>query len=219
VIASIDDNVGRMLDWLDEEGLTDDTVVVYTSDQGFFLGDHGWFDKRLMYEESLRMPMLVRYPEVVAPGSSCDEIVLNVDVAPTLLQLAGVAVPPVMQGRSLAPLLRGEPPADWRRAMYYRYWMHRDGSHDVPAHYGIRTSTHKLICYYSDPLDQPGARGPSDPVEWELYDLEADPLETTNVIADPVHRDTISELRAELAALQHELGDTPYREDAGPRWA
>ena len=177
VIASIDDNVGRMLDWLEANDLVENTVVVYTSDQGFFLGDHGWFDKRLMYEESLSMPFLVRYPAMVPPGSTCDEIALNVDLAPTFLELAGVEVPEGRQGHSLVPLLLSQPPDDGRDSMYYRYWRHRDDAHDVPAHYGVRTKTHKLICYYNDPLDQPGANGPVDPVEWELFDLVSDPLE------------------------------------------
>ncbi len=210
VIASIDDNVGRLLDRLDSEGLSENTVVVYTSDQGFFLGDHGWFDKRLMYEESLAMPFLVRYPAMVAAGSACNDITLNVDVAPTFLELAGVDVPAEMQGASIVPLLRGESPDDWRQSMYYRYWMHRDGAHNVPAHYGVRTRTHKLICYYNDPLDQLGANGPADPVEWEMFDLVADPLETTNVIDDERYAAAVAELRAELARLQAELGDTPH---------
>jgi arylsulfatase A-like enzyme len=211
VIASIDDNVGRLLDYLDAEELADNTVVVYTSDKGFFLGDHGWFDKRLMYEESLAMPFLVRFPELVAPGTVCDDIALNVDVAPTFLELAGIDVPADVQGRSLVPLLSGDTPADWRTSMYYRYWMHRDRAHAVPAHYGVRTRTHKLICYYNDPLDQLGARGPAAPVEWELFDLEHDPLETTNVIADPAYADVVAELKSELARLQRELGDEPHR--------
>lgn len=210
VVASIDDNVGRLLDWLDAAGLAEQTVVVYTSDQGFFLGDHGWFDKRLMYEESLAMPFLVRYPALVEAGSVCDDIALNVDVAPTFLDLAGVAVSDDVQGVSLVRLLRGEQPPDWRRSMYYRYWMHRDDAHAVPAHYGVRTLTHKLICYYNDPLDQPGAHGPIDPVEWELFDLVADPLETTNVISDPAYADVLADLRVELSRLQRELGDEPH---------
>jgi arylsulfatase A-like enzyme len=209
-IASVDDSVGRLLDWLDTEGLTDDTIVVYTSDQGFFLGDHGWFDKRLMYEESLAMPFLVRYPRAVEPGSVCDGLALNVDIAPTFLELAGVERPAEMQGRSLVPLLAGESPDDWRASVYYRYWMHRDGAHDAPAHYGVRTRTHKLICYYNDPLGQVGAHGPADPVEWELYDLVADPFERTNRIADPALASVRHELLAELARLQAELGDEPY---------
>ena len=210
VVASLDDNIGRLLERLDVDGLADDTIVVYTSDQGFFLGDHGWFDKRLMYEESLAMPLLVRYPRLVSPGSACGDLVVNVDFAPTFLELAGVPVPAAMQGRSIVPLLAGHRPDDWRTSVYYRYWMHRDGAHDAPAHYGVRTHEHKLICFYNDPLGQQGANGPADPVEWELYDLVADPLETTNVIDDPQHGSTVAELRAELRRLQDELGDAPY---------
>ena len=209
-IASIDDNVGRMLDWLDANGLAENTIVVYTSDQGFFLGDHGWFDKRMMYEESVAMPLLVRYPAVVAPGSVCDDIALNVDFAPTFLDLAGVDVPDTMQGTSLAPLLAGDRPDDWQESMYYRYWMHDDGIHRVPAHYGVRTRTHKLIGYYNDPLDQIGARGPASPPEWELFDLVADPHELHNVITDPAYRPVALELQAELARLQAEVGDEPH---------
>ncbi len=210
VVAALDDNVGRLLDRLDADGLTDDTVVVYTSDQGFFLGDHGWFDKRLMYEESLAMPLLVRYPPLVAAGSTCSDLVVNVDFAPTFLELGGVPVPPELQGRSIVPLLRDDRPADWRTSVYSRYWMHRDDTHVAPAHYGVRTDRYKLICYYNDPLDQPGAHGPIDPVEWELYDLDADPHELTNVIADPANADVVAELKAELLRLQLELGDEPY---------
>jgi len=210
VVASIDDNVGRLLDHLEATGLAENTVVIYTSDQGFFLGDHGWFDKRLMYEESLVMPLLVQGPGIDAPGSTCSEIVTNVDFAATMLELAGVEAPGHLQGRSLAPLLRGEHPDDWPQSMYYRYWMHRDGAHLCPAHYGVRTRRHKLICYYNDPLGQPGAHGPADPVEWELFDLEADPLEIDNRADDPAYATVRAELEAELARLQAEVGDEPY---------
>jgi len=206
-IASVDDNVGRLLDRLDDEGIADDTIVVYTSDQGFFLGDHGWFDKRMMYEESVAMPLLVRYPRAVAAGSVCDDLALNVDFAPTFLELAGVDVPDDMQGTSLVPLLEGERPTDWQDSMYYRYWMHDDAIHRVPAHYGVRTRTHKLIGYYNDPLEQAGARGPAGTPEWELFDLEADPWELHNVIGDPAYRDVALELQAELSRLQAEVGD------------
>ncbi len=209
-VASIDDNVGRLLDYLDRSGLAENTIVVYTSDQGFFLGDHGWFDKRLMYEESLQMPLLVRYPPAVAPGSVIDDIVVNVDFAATLLDLCGVETLADLQGRSFAPLLRGDQIVDWPTSMYYRYWMHRDGSHLCPAHYGVRTRSHKLICYYNDPLDQPGARGPADPVEWELFDLVADPLEVTNVWGDEAYGEVQAELLAELARLQDHVGDAPF---------
>jgi arylsulfatase A-like enzyme len=210
VIASLDDNVGRLLDRLDESGLSQDTIVIYTSDQGFFLGDHGWFDKRLMYEESLMMPLLVRYPALVSPGSVCNDLVVNVDFAPTILELAGCPRPAELQGRSLVPFLRGEQPEAWRTSVYYRYWMHRDGDHRAPAHYGVRTHQHKLICFYNDPLGQPGSHGPADPVEWELYDLIADPKERTNVIDDPDYVEVIGQLRSELGRVQDELGDQPY---------
>lgn len=207
VVASIDDNVGRMLDYLDSEGLTSNTVVVYTSDQGFFLGDHGWFDKRLMYEESMAMPLLVRYPAMIAPGSVTDDLVLNVDFAPTLLELAGVERSASMQGRSLVPLLRGRTPDNWRTSVYYRYWMHGDRPHNVPAHYGVRTHRHKLICYYNDPLGQPGADGPAGGVEWELFDLETDPMEMASVYFDECYAAVRDTLSAELARVQAAVGD------------
>ena len=147
-VQSIDDNMGRLLDFLKESGLERDTIVVYTSDQGFFLGDHGLYDKRFMYEESLRVPLLVRWPAAVRPGSREEALVLNVDFAPTFLEAAGVAVPASMQGRSLLPILRGEVPRDWRTAIYYRYY-HDPGHHNTRAHYGVRTATHKLISYWT----------------------------------------------------------------------
>ena len=134
-VASIDDNVGRLLKYLDDTGLARNTVVIYTSDQGFFLGDHGWFDKRFIYEESIRMPFLIRWPGVIKPGTVVKEMVLNVDFAPTFLAMAGLPTPSDMQGRSFAALLRGEHPADWRKSWYYRYY-HDPGDHNVRAHYG-----------------------------------------------------------------------------------
>ena len=210
VVASMDDNVGRLLDYLDVHDLTDDTIVVYTSDQGFFLGDHGWFDKRLMYEESLSMPLLIRFPGTIAAGSASDDIVVNVDVGPTLLDLCGVEIPGHVQGRSFASTLQGTTPDDWPESMYYRYWMHNDGAHACPAHYGVRTKTHKLICYYNDPLGQPGARGPANPVEWELFDLVADPLEVDNVYGQPGTEAITGRLLAELSRLQSSVGDEPF---------
>ena len=208
VVASIDDNVGRMLDYLDEEGLTDSTIVVYTSDQGFFLGDHGWFDKRLMYEESLAMPLLIRYPKLIDAGAVCDDIVVNVDFGPTLLDFCGIEAPQHVQGRSFAGQITGNRVEDWPTSMYYRYWMHNDGSHACPAHFGVRTKTHKLICYYNDPLDQPGANGPVNPVEWEMFDLVADPYECSNLYNFPESEEMVAELKAELVRLQNQLGDT-----------
>ncbi len=212
VIASIDDNVGRVLDYLDEAGLAENTVVVYTSDQGFFLGDHGWYDKRFMYEESLRMPFILRYPRKVAAGTTNDDMVLNVDFAPLFLDLAGVEVPADMQGRSFLPLLQGETPSDWREAMYYRYWMHK-AHHNVYAHYGIRTLQHKLIYYYADALEQAGSIDETYEPEWELFDLAQDPYELHNVYGDPDYAATAAALKAELHQLQSALGDERYAKD------
>jgi arylsulfatase A-like enzyme len=219
VVQSVDDNVGRLLDALDAQGLADDTVVVYTSDQGFFLGDHGWYDKRFMYEESLKMPFVLRYPREVAAGSVCRDMVLNVDFAPLFLDLAGLPVPDAMQGRSFRPLLAGSTPADWRQAMYYRYWMNGT-DHNVAAHYGIRTHAHKLIYYYYDGCGQAGTDGrccagdgthiplrDMQP-EWELFDLEKDPLELHNVVDDPAYAGVVRELKDALLRLQAEVGDT-----------
>lgn len=213
VIASVDDNVGRLLDYLDDSGLADDTLVIYTSDQGFFLGDHGWFDKRFMYEESLRMPFILRYPAEIPAGSTNRDMILNVDFAPLFLDLAGVSVPADMQGRSFRPLLQGKTPADWRQEMYYRYWMHGDGCHNVYAHYGIRTHRYKLIYYYADPLGQPGSGPEACPPEWELFDLEKDPHELMNIYNDPAYAELITELKRDLHRLQAEVGDKRYVQD------
>src|SRR5688500_4772746 len=218
-VAALDENVARVLDRLDELGRTDDTVVVYTSDQGFFLGDHGWYDKRFMYEESLRMPFLVRYPPEVSPGISTDAMVVNVDFAQSFLDLAVVEPTRLMQGRSLWPLLRGERPADWRTSMYYRYWMHLDGSHGVWAHRGVRTERHKLVHYYGDALEQPGAVDEPRPEEWELFDLVADPFELRSMHDDPAHAGLLAELRAELERLSDEVGDVAPTDDPRGRGA
>jgi len=192
-IASMDENVGRILDYLDQSGLATNTIVIYTSDQGFFLGDHGWFDKRFMYEESLRMPLLVRWPGHIKPGSRSEAMVMNIDFAPTLLEAAGVSVPKDMQGRSFLAALEGRRLRNWRTSMYYRYY-HYPGDHQVQPHYGVRTERHKLI--YFNKLD-----------EWELYDLEKDPRELKNVYAERVYTSTVKKLKTELAGLRKELDD------------
>lgn len=212
VVASVDDNVGRVLDYLDKEGLAENTVVIYTSDQGFFLGDHGWYDKRFMYEESLRMPFILRYPAEVQSGSINDDIVLNVDFAPLFLDLAGLPIPEDMQGRSFRPLLHGDTPQDWREGLYYRYWMHK-AHHNVYAHYGIRTKRYKLIYYYSDALGQAGAIDETYEPEWELFDLQRDPHELNNVVDDPAYADVVQTLKRELHRLQDEVGDERYYKD------
>ncbi len=201
-IASVDDNVGRVLDWLEQHGLTETTLVAYTSDQGFFLGDHGWFDKRLMYEESLRMPLLVSYPPLTTPGSSTGDIVTNVDVAPTLLDLAGAPLPDRLQGYSMRETLAGREPAHRQTDVYYRYWEHLSGPHEVPAHMGIRTDRYKLICYLASPTTN-GA----PPSEIELYDLEADQAEVRNLYGDPAYDGVASDLLRRLRERQVELGD------------
>ncbi|MEV0589032.1 sulfatase [Nonomuraea sp. NPDC050310] len=214
-VQSVDDNVGRVLDYLDEHGLSEDTLVVYTSDQGFFLGDHGWYDKRFMYEESLRMPYVMRYPREIPAGGTNADLVVNVDFAQTLLDYAGVEPHPRMQGRSFRPLLRGERPAGWRESVYYRYWEHDDGIHHVWAHYGVRTERHKLIYYYADGLGIPGASDRVFEPEWELFDLATDPWELHNRYHDPAYAAVRAELEAELARIQAEIGDTPHvRADA-----
>lgn len=213
VVASVDDNTGRLLDYLDENGLAENTIVIYCSDQGFFLGDHGWYDKRFMYEESFRMPFVLRWPEMVKAGSVTDEFLTNVDFAPTLLEAAGVNVPTEMQGSSAMELLEGNTPEDWQQEVYYRYWMHKDGSHNVYSHYGIRTKRYKLIYYYNDGLGQPGTKDETYEPEWELFDLEKDPYEVNNVYDDPQYRDVIAELKDRLHKLQEKVRDQRYVKD------
>jgi arylsulfatase A-like enzyme len=192
-VQSIDDNVGRLLDWLDAHGLRENTIVIYTSDQGFFLGDHGLYDKRFMYEPSIKMPFIVRWPGVIKAGSIEDALAINADFAPTFLEAAALSVPKDMQGRSLLPLLKGNAPADWRTSFYYRYY-HDPGHHNTRAHYGLRTATHKLIYYWTK--DQ-----------WELYDLRSDPDELHNLYSDPTQQNTVARLKAELYRLKRELKD------------
>lgn len=211
-VASIDDNVGRLLDYLDREGLAEDTIVIYTSDQGFFLGDHGWFDKRFMYEESLRMPFVVKYPRSIKPGTVTDAMSLNVDFAQTFLDYAGIQAPPDMQGYSLRSVLEGETPDGWRTSMYYRYWMHLDDHHNVYSHYGIRTHQYKLIYYYAEALGTAGSRDENRPPEWELFDLTQDYCEMNNVYGNPDYAEITAQLKEELAALQREVLDEPVKQ-------
>lgn len=208
-VASIDENVGRLLDYLDETGLADNTIVIYTSDQGFFLGDHGWYDKRFMYEESLRMPFIVRYPKEIKPGGVTETMALNVDFAPTFLEYAGLPIPDDMQGNSLRPVFNGEQPEGWRTSMYYRYWMHRI-DHNVFSHYGLRTYRYKLIYYYADGLGVPGTLDETNKPEWELFDLQHDPAELNNVYEKPEYADIVKALKDELHALQAEVKDERY---------
>ncbi len=206
-VKGLDDNVGRIIAYLKETGELDNTIIIYTSDQGFMLGEHDYIDKRWMYEESQRVPFIVRYPDHVAQGSTSDAIVNNVDFAPTLLEMAGAEKPDFMQGDSFLPILQGEdPPANWKTATYYRYWMHMT-HHDNPAHYGIRTKDYKLIFYYGLPLDAPGAMETPTQPGWELYDLRTDPHELRNVYSNPRYADVVLRLKKELLELKDEIGD------------
>lgn len=188
-IASVDDNVGRLLDYLAETGLDKNTVVFYSSDQSFYLGEHGWFDKRFIYEESLRTPLLVRWPGVVAAGAEITPMVQNLDCAETFLDIAGVSVPERMQGASLLPLMRGEQPDDWRTSIYYHYYEGEGAVHNVHKHYGVRTERYKLAFFYT--LN-----------EWEFYDLEKDPHEMKNEYENPDYAVQVRELKEELARLR-----------------
>ncbi|WP_420458210.1 sulfatase [Neolewinella sp.] len=194
-VKSVDDNVGRVLDYLDESGLAENTIVIYTSDQGFYLGEHGWYDKRFMYEESHRTPLMIRYPSLIEAGSTAEELVLNIDLAPTLLELAGSQVPTELQGRSLVPILRGETLPDWRDAVYYRYYQQMNSYHRVARHEGVRDERYKLIHF-----TEPGYEG------YELYDLQDDPTEVENRIDDEALAAVQERLIEKLAALREELG-------------
>ena len=192
-IRAVDESVGRLLAYLDEEELAENTIVIYSSDQGFYLGEHGWFDKRWIFEESVRTPLLVRWPGNTKPGSVNRALVSNLDFAETFLDLAGVAIPDRMQGRSLAPLLRGQTPANWRTSFYYQYFEYPE-PHRVQPHYGVITERHKLVHF--------GGVGPD---YWELFDLQTDPSELRSVYDEPAYRDTRTSLEAELSRLRTEL--------------
>ncbi len=203
--ATIDDNIGRLLDALDREGLAENTVVIYVSDQGYFLGEHGFFDKRIMYEEPLRMPFVIRYPKEIPAGTRNGDIVLNVDFASLLADYAGASAPAGAQGRSFRANLRGETPADWRRSMYYRYWT----QHEIrPAHMGVRDDRYKLIFFYGDRAGMTGSDDIATPPSWEFYDLQADPHENRNAYGDPAYAEPIARLKRELLRLREEVGDT-----------
>jgi arylsulfatase A-like enzyme len=199
-----------MLDYLDSEGLADNTIVIYTSDQGFFLGEHGWFDKRFMYEESFQMPFLIRWPKEIKAGSVCNDIICNVDFAPTFLDAAGLRVPNYMQGVSFRKLLQGATPEHWQQVAYHRYWMHNDIIHEAYAHYGVRDQRYKLIYWYNEDFGLEGAR-PADAEhkEWELFDCQEDPLELFNVYSEPAYKSVVEHMTALLENKMADIGDTP----------
>jgi len=207
-IKAVDDSVGRVLKFLDDEKLADNTIVVYASDQGFFLGEHGWFDKRWIFEESLRTPLLVRWPGVTSPGSVNNDIVSNVDFAETILDAAGAAIPADMQGRSLRPVLAGMTPSDWRKAFYYHYYEYPT-PHHVRPHYGVVTDRYKLVRFYGPDTDY-----------WELFDRRSDPHELKSVFGAAEHAGAQRQLEGELARLRAELKvpekDAPEASGRGP---
>ncbi len=219
-VKGIDDNLQRILDFLKENDLLDQTVVIYTSDQGMLLGEHDYIDKRWMYEESIRMPLIVHYPPMIAAGSRSNWLINNTDMAPTLLALAGIQQPASMQGHSFAAAFSGAgEPKTWRRGTYYRYWMHMAHGHNNPGHFGIRTHQHKLIFFYGTdytdthkgrPVTQHGGNRfwKNTPAAWEFYDLTLDPQEMHNRYGHPDYQEIIASLKMELRKQRQELGDT-----------
>lgn len=205
-VDAVDENVGRMLNYLDQTGLAKNTVVIYTSDQGWYLGEHGWYDKRWMYEESFRTPLLVRWPGQVQPGTSSDKMVMNLDFAQTFLDIAGLPQPADMQGESIVPILRGKEAPDWRTAVYYHYYEFPQ-PHHVHPHYGVRTERYKLIHFYT--ID-----------EWELFDLEKDPHELKSVYADPAYANVVTDMKQRLEELRAKYKDDgtviKFENDAAP---
>ena len=195
VVKTLDDNVGRLLDHLKEQGLLDNTLVVYTSDQGFYMGEHGWFDKRFMYEESLATPLLMHLPKGLKARGDINEMVQNIDYAPTFLELAGAPIPADIQGVSLVPLLQGKHPKNWRKSIYYHYYEY-PAEHSVRRHYGVRNERYKLIHFYND-IDA-----------WELYDLKTDPTEMHNLYGKPGMEKITREMKKELLRLQVQYDDS-----------
>ena len=201
---AIDDNIGKLLAYLDEAGLAENTLVIYTADQGYFLGEHGFFDKRMMYEEALRMPFVIRYPEEIAAGIQLQDMVLNTDFASLFLDYAGLDIPAYMQGRSFRENLNGRSPGDWRKQMYYRYWLHQ---RQRPAHMGIRTDRYKLIFFYGQPLGLPGTHPEVTEPAWEFYDLQKDPHEDHNAYGDPAYTKIITDLKERMIEEKMQVGD------------
>jgi len=192
-VKAVDDSVGRIIAELAAAGLTQNTIVIYSSDQGFYTGEHGWFDKRWIYEESLHMPFVIRWPGVVKPGTRFTEMIQNIDYAPTFMEMTGGKTPAGLHGRSFLPVLKGEAPADWRQSIYYHWFS--TGGHMVPIHYGVRTPRHTLAYFTATN-------------EWELFDLETDPLQMRSVYADPAYAPTVTSLKTELTRLRTLYGDT-----------
>ena len=220
-VKGVDDNVARLFGFLESEGLMDNTIIIYTGDQGMMLGEHDYIDKRWMYEESMRMPFLVRYPKMIKAGTETDAIINNVDFAPTIIDLAGGKKPDYMQGDSFKELLQtGKELEGWKQATYYRYWMHMAHKHNNPAHFGIRTKKYKLIFFYGvdykkrDTAAQEWAHNPESMSDfqtipgWEFYDLTKDPHELNNLYGDESYSTVIADLKQQLKELR-----TKYNEE------
>lgn len=204
--AAIDDNIGKILDYLDKSGLAENTIVIYTADQGYFLGEHGWFDKRLIFEESIHMPFVIRYPKEVIAGARNKDIIENVDFSALFADYGGIDYPETMQGHSFRENLKGNTPSDWRKHGYYRYWQH---SKDRPGHFGIRGDRYKLAFFYGNGLKVNKYSEEEQPTQfWDFYDLEADPHELRNAYTDPKYKDIIKEMKGEILAQRKLLGDT-----------
>lgn len=215
-VKGVDDNIGRLIEYLKKEGLYENTIIIYTGDQGFMLGEHDYIDKRWMYEESLRMPFFVRYPAKIKPGTRTDAIINNTDFAPTIIELAGGIAPDYMQGQSFKSILEtGVEPADWQQSTYYRYWMHMAHRHANPAHFGIRTKEYKLIFFYGRYWKEARVKQNKEgwgnqydfdtPAAWEFYDLKKDPQEMQNEYHNPDYKDIIKDLKNQLAQKRKEL--------------
>lgn len=202
--AAIDDNIGKLLKFLDDEGLAENTIVVYTADQGYFLGEHGFFDKRMIYEESLRMPFVIRYPGHIPANKRNKDLIQNIDFAPLFLDYAGIETPKQMQGKSFRKNLEGDTANDWRTSIYYRYWMHQTNR---PAHFGIRNERYKLIFFYGSPLDFEKVSKEATTPCWEFYDLQNDPKEMHNAYNNAKYMKVITEMKERLKALKAEVGD------------
>jgi uncharacterized sulfatase len=221
-VKGVDDNVKRLLDYLEEEGLMENTIIVYTGDQGFMLGEHDYIDKRWMYDEAMRMPFFVRYPKKIKNGTRTDAIINNTDFAPTMIDLAGGTIPEFMQGKSFKTILEtGAEPDGWQQATYYRYWMHLAHKHQNPAHFGIRTKDYKLIFFYGKywvDTDNPNAEWNKEswgndftthtPPAWEFYDLRKDPKEMNNAYENPAYASTIADLKTQLVQMRENLNET-----------
>ena len=202
--ATIDDNIGKLLKALDDMGIADNTIVVYVSDQGYFLGEHGFFDKRMMYEESLRMPFVIRYPKEIPAGTRNKDMILNVDFASLLADYAGVKTPKESQGHSFRDNLKGNTPKDWRKEMYYRYWTQHSNR---PAHMGIRNERYKLMFFYGDRLNMTGSEDKTTTPAWEFYDLQSDPRENHNAYNDPQYAKIIRQMKEEMLKLRKDVKD------------